>query len=69
MRYILNKKLTLVSFFDAGLIYDDASQGSWDHLKYGYGVGVRYFTNVIPIRFDLAWGEDFILHFNISNMF
>lgn len=43
----------VVPFFDAGNIYTSALP-EFTHLRYGAGVGVRYYSNFGPIRLDVG---------------
>jgi translocation and assembly module TamA len=43
-----------VVFLDGGVVTADASLGGADDLRFGTGVGVRYFTRFGPLRADLA---------------
>jgi translocation and assembly module TamA len=43
----------IVPFFDGGNLYDSKFP-TFDHLRYGAGVGVRYYTSFGPIRVDVG---------------
>ncbi|MGI4880186.1 MAG: autotransporter assembly complex protein TamA [Janthinobacterium lividum] len=43
----------IVPFLDGGQVYD-ASVPTLAHLRYGAGIGFRYYTNFGPLRFDVA---------------
>jgi translocation and assembly module TamA len=43
----------IVPFFDAGRV-GEGSTPSISHMRYGAGIGVRYYTNFGPFRIDLA---------------
>ncbi len=43
----------IVPFFDAGRVGDNVTPGIKD-LRYGAGLGFRYYTNFGPMRIDLA---------------
>ncbi len=43
----------LVAFVDGGEVYESATP-NLSHLRYGAGVGFRYFTSFGPLRFDIA---------------
>ncbi|HWK42562.1 MAG TPA: BamA/TamA family outer membrane protein, partial [Croceibacterium sp.] len=45
--------LGIVPFIDAGTVGDDATPG-FDEIKFGAGVGVRYYTGFGPLRLDVA---------------
>jgi len=42
-----------VPFLDGGRV-GDASTPSFDGMRYGAGIGARYYTNFGPLRFDIA---------------
>ena len=71
LRQDLNDVVQLVAFYDIG----KAFSGEWSEnldlstFKSGYGVGVRFFTPLGPLRFDSAWGEDWIIHFGLGQVF
>jgi translocation and assembly module TamA len=44
----------LVGFVDGGNVYDSSLPDFEDTLRFGAGVGVRYYTDFGPIRLDLA---------------
>ncbi|MGA0241439.1 MAG: BamA/TamA family outer membrane protein [Candidatus Marinamargulisbacteria bacterium] len=67
-RMEINKQLLWVLFYDAGYINNTGS-GLFDHYFQGYGTGVRFLNTVIPIRLDLAKGDDIILHLGVSQTF
>jgi translocation and assembly module TamA len=43
----------IVPFFDAGMVGEDSTPGVSD-LRYGAGIGGRYYTNFGPLRVDVA---------------
>jgi len=43
----------IVGFVDAGQVYT-SSRPDFSNLRYGIGVGARYYTNFGPMRFDIA---------------
>jgi translocation and assembly module TamA len=43
----------IVPFFDGGNLYDSRFP-TFDHLRYGAGMGVRYYTSFGPIRVDVG---------------
>jgi translocation and assembly module TamA len=45
--------LGLVGFLDGGQVYQSASP-SFSDIRYGVGVGARFYTNFGPLRFDIA---------------
>jgi translocation and assembly module TamA len=50
---LLGGALGIVPFIDAGTVGDDATPG-FDEIKFGAGVGVRYYTGFGPLRLDVA---------------
>ena len=66
-RYQFNDSLMGVLFLDGGYISDSLQSSSSFH--YGYGVGVRFLNSFMPIRLDLGFGNDVMLHFNVSQTF
>ncbi|MFC1753101.1 outer membrane protein assembly factor [Thermoproteota archaeon] len=69
LRYDITDSFQGVVFYDFGKTFN----GSWtfdvDEFMYGAGFGIRFFTPVGPLRFDFAWGEDFMLHFALGQLF
>jgi translocation and assembly module TamA len=45
--------LGLVGFVDGGQVYESASP-SFSNIRYGVGVGARFYTNFGPLRLDIA---------------
>jgi translocation and assembly module TamA len=43
----------VVAFFDAGQAYT-STMPQFDHLRYGVGIGGRFYTNFGPLRLDIA---------------
>ena len=43
-----------VAFVDAGIVTANTNFGGADDLRYGVGIGLRYYTGFGPLRFDLA---------------
>jgi translocation and assembly module TamA len=50
---LLDGALGIVPFVDAGTVGDEATP-SFDEIKVGVGVGLRYYTGFGPLRLDLA---------------
>ena len=50
---LLGGALGVVPFVDAGTVGEDP-QPSFDEIKVGVGVGVRYYTSFGPVRLDVA---------------
>ena len=51
----LNDKFSLAFFADAGDVKDRFKDL---HMKYGTGVGLRWFSMLAPLSFDIAYGHD-----------
>jgi len=71
LRQDLNESVQLVAFYDIGKAFSGGWRENLDlaTFKSGYGVGIRFFTPLGPLRFDSAWGEDWILHFGLGQVF
>ena len=55
LRYRVNDRWGAVGFVDGGLVGADSWLDSEDgDLRFGAGVGVRFYTRIGPLRFDLA---------------
>jgi translocation and assembly module TamA len=54
LRTKITETIGLVGFVDAGNSYDAMYPDFTDGLKVGVGAGIRYFTPVGPLRFDVA---------------
>ncbi len=55
VRWRLNQEFGLVVFSDGGAVYEDSMPEWGEDVLWGAGFGVRYFTPVGPLRFDLAF--------------
>ena len=55
LRIRLTRVLGLVTFLDAGNVYDQVAQMSFRRIRAGAGFGVRYSSPVGPIRVDLGF--------------
>jgi len=53
LRYRMGERLGLVAFVDGGQVTDDTTP-TFDSMRFGAGIGVRYQTVAGPIRFDIA---------------
>ncbi|MGE0231709.1 MAG: autotransporter assembly complex family protein [Flavobacteriaceae bacterium] len=58
LRARITDTLGLVAFADAGTVGADAFDAFGEDLKVGVGGGVRYYTGLGPIRFDVAFPLD-----------
>jgi translocation and assembly module TamA len=54
LRYRLTESWGIVPFIDAGAAYEDSIPDFSEDIRVGAGIGVRYFTPLGPIRFDVA---------------
>lgn len=71
LRQDITDSTQLVAFFDIGKAFSTGWSSNLDisTFKSGYGVGVRFFTPLGPLRFDSAWGESWIIHFGLGQVF
>jgi len=53
-RYKITKSIGIVPFVEAGAVYQDQTISFEDDVLFGAGLGVRYYTALGPIRFDIA---------------
>lgn len=62
LRFSLTKAIGLVTFLDAGNVYDRVQHMSLSRIRGGAGFGVRYFSPIGPIRVDLGFklGERYV---------
>jgi translocation and assembly module TamA len=54
LRYRINDRFGAVGFVDSGLVTENPSLSGESTLKTGAGLGVRYYTGIGVLRFDLA---------------
>lgn len=54
MRFRLGQNIGMVTFLDAGQVYDDTLPDFSGDMAVGAGVGLRYYTDFGPLRFDVA---------------
>lgn len=54
VRRRLSETLGLVAFVDGGAVYASGYPSFDEDMQWGAGVGVRYFTPIGPLRFDIA---------------
>jgi len=68
--------LSIIPFFDAGNLLEDASDIGFTDIRYGYGLGVQYMTLIGPLRIDYGINpdprvneEDGVLHIGFGSEF
>lgn len=70
-RWKLSPEWGLVAFVDGGTVYEDVFADTGEIMRWGAGVGARYYTAIGPVRFDVATplnprDDDNTLQFYIS---
>ena len=76
-RVKLTSRFGLVAFLDGGRAYDDPMPDWSQDLFWGWGLGLRYYTPIGPIRLDVAFpldrrpgvDEDFQVYISIGQAF
>ncbi len=69
-RIMMSSFVQTVLFADFGKVFSDGWNLDLSTFQVGKGVGFRFFTPIGPFRLDFAWGsQDFIIHFNLGQMF
>jgi len=58
-----------VVFWDTGRAFSTGWSTSFNGFLSGWGVGLRAFTPIGPLRIDLALGESYIIHFGLGQTF
>lgn len=72
LRFRVNETFGVVPFLDGGNVYDDELPDFSEDLQWAGGLGLRYFSAIGPIRFDIAFpinrrsGVDDAFQFYIS---
>lgn len=54
LRYKISENIAIVPFLDMGNVYSSGTLQFPLDLKYGTGIGLRYFTPIGPLRLDVA---------------
>ena len=70
-RVPLAKKVSAVAFVDTGYAWDKRDEKQFDlhKIKTGYGVGLRFFTPIGPVRLDYGIGDHNRFHFAFGTSF
>jgi outer membrane protein insertion porin family len=68
-RRTLNDVLQTVIFWDMGMVYADSGAPDFSSLYHGFGIGLRFFTPLGPIRVDVAKGDALLIQFGVGQMF
>lgn len=76
LRVKLTETIGIVPFLEAGNVYESVVPRPDDELRYGTGLGVRYYTPIGPVRFDVAVpidkrqeDDDFQIYVSIGQAF
>ncbi|NBV84513.1 hypothetical protein EBR57_10415 [bacterium] len=68
-RHDLTDTFQVVGFWDTGQAFTSDWPQTTAGFMSGYGVGIRFYTPVGPLRLDLAQGEALIIHFGLGQSF
>lgn len=68
-RFDLSSNFEGLVFSDFGNVFDSTHPIDLRQLKSSYGIGMRFQTPVGAIRSDLSWGQHFVVHLNIGQLF
>jgi len=66
-RVAMSQAVQGVLFMDIGSV--STVQKGFKDSYFSKGVGIRFLTGLTPFRFDIAWSNEIMLHFNIGQMF
>ena len=53
-RFRVTDEIGIVPFIDGGMVYDNELPDMFDKLQWAAGLGLRYYTGIGPVRFDVA---------------
>lgn len=68
-RYDLTEGIQGVLFWDIGKTFNSGNGLNLGEMHQGYGVGLRFSSPIGPLRFDVAQGDDLIIHFSLGQLF
>jgi translocation and assembly module TamA len=75
-RVRITEEIGLVPFVEGGQVFEDSLPSLNESLQFGAGLGLRYFTGIGPLRFDLAFpfnkrkgDDDFQIYVSIGQAF